>query len=301
MADKRLVASTPQGQLRLLGSGGTFAVRNFQQIRQYLKSSLGEDYARLLAEPAFDNAKGRIDWYAEIDSTAQPLSALDPAAAETARAQLQERRARIQGLAEALSKREQQSAILLGELLRQAVSVPNDDAVLVAGEQLLLINWGAAADQTRDTSSGTVLSGSMRGATAKAAPVAATPVALAPVAAAATSGRRGVGYWLWALPLWLLFAIIMVTIYYELLEACGASGPGPEDNNNPFITFCPGQAVADPGPPPELLKQREVAASLKERLRQLEIQAVEARRECTKPTTAPGGKPGTTPTPAPQQ
>ena len=297
MADKRLVASTPQGQLRLLGSGGTFAVRNFQQIRQYLKASLGEDYARFLAEPSFDNANARIDWYAEVAGEPRPLSALDPAAAEAARTKLQERRTRIQGLAEALSKREQQSAILLGELLRQALSVPNDEAVLVAGEEPLLINWGAAADQPRAGSGGTVLSGTLRGAPAKAAPVTPPPAAaVAPVAAVtALPPRRSAAYWLWALPLWLLFAVIMSIIYYELLEACGASGPGPADNDNPFITFCPGQAVADPGPPPELQRERELAASLKQRLRQLEIQTVEARRECTRP----GGPPTpATPTPA---
>ncbi len=312
MAEKRLVASTPQGALRLLGSGGTFAVRNFQQIRQYLKASLGEETARLLAEPAFDNANARIDWYATSEAAPTPLSTLDPAAQEALRAKLQERRQRIQGLAEALSKREQQSALLLGELLRQALSVPNEEALLAADGEPLLINWGSAADQPRDSSSGTVLAGTMRGAPQKPAPVPA-PVAATPVAAVATvPPRRGAGYWLWALPLWLLFAIIMSVIYYELLEACGASGPGPEDNDNPFITFCPGEAVADTGPPPALVQERERAATLKERLRQLEIQAVEARRECSRPQ--PGGKPATptpgpgptpsptpTPAPAPQQ
>jgi len=297
MADKRLVASTPQGQLRLLGSGGTFAVRNFQQIRQYLKASLGEDYARFLAEPSFDNANGRIDWYAELDGEPRPLAALDPAAAEAARARLQERRGRIQALAEALSKREQQSAILLGELLRHALSVPNDEAVLVAGDELVLINWGAAADQPRAGAAGTLLSGRLRGEPARAVPPAPPPAAAtAPAVVAAAAPRRSTGYWLWALPLWLLFAVIMLTIYYELLEACAASGPGPEDNDNPFISFCPGQAVADPGPPPELLRERELAASLRQRLRQLEIQVVEARRDCTRP----GGPPTpATPTPAP--
>lgn len=293
MAEKRLVGSSALGELRLLGSGGTVALRNFQQIRQYLKASLGEEGAALLAEPAFDNARGRIDWYATLEEEPKPLTGLEPAAAEAARARLAAWREKVQGLAESLSRREQQSALLLGELLRQTLSQPNEDSVLVAGERLVLINWGAAADEKREKAVTAPLAGRLRAAPAPAAPPpepapppAPPPARVQPLPpAVAPAPVRTAGYWLWALLLWLLFAGIMAGIYYYLLEACAVSGPGPEDNDNPFITFCPGQAVAETGPPPELQRERELAGELKQKLRQLEIDLVEARRECRRPQT----------------
>ena len=153
-AAKRLVASTPQGSLRLLGTGGTYALRSHTQIRQYLRASLGEDYAKLFAEPSFDNANSRIDWLSDIDGQPVPLAQLPAEQADALRKQLAEKRQRIAELSQTLSRREQQSAILLGELLRQALSYPNEESVLASGQQLVLINWGAAADRS-DTEAAT--------------------------------------------------------------------------------------------------------------------------------------------------
>ena len=102
-AAKRLVASTPQGSLRLLGTGGTYALRSHTQIRQYLRASLGEDFARLFAEPSFDNANNRIDWLAEVDEQPVPLTPLPAEQADALRKQLAEKRQRIAELSETLA------------------------------------------------------------------------------------------------------------------------------------------------------------------------------------------------------
>ena len=281
-AGKRLVASTPQGQLRLLGTGGTYALRSHTQIRQYLRASLGEDYARIFAEPSFDNANGRIDWLAEVDEQPVPLPQLAPEAAEPLRKRLAELRQRIAELAETLARREQQSAILLGELLRQALSYPNEDSVLAAGDRLVLINWGAAAERSDAETPPTRLPAAGRPLAEKTA--AAAP---APAAFVRARARRG-GAWLWAIPLWILFAAIMAGIYYYLLEACAVSGVGPEDDSNPFISFCPGRPVAAAEPPPELAAAEAEGRVLREQLNQLDIQIAAARRLCHAPTPAPG-------------
>ncbi|HKY94187.1 MAG TPA: hypothetical protein VJL84_02735 [Kiloniellales bacterium] len=288
VAAKRLVASTPQGALRLLGTGGTYALRSHTQIRQYLRASLGEEYAQLFAEPSFDNANGRIDWLAEVDEQPVPLTQLAAEQAEPLRKQLAEKRQRIAELAETLSRREQQSAILLGELLRQALSYPNEDSVLAAGQRLVLINWGAAVDRSEAEAPTTKLTAAGRAAVA--APVAVAPVAATTVVVAE---RRTAAYWLWSIPLWILFAALMAGIYYYLLEACAVSGVGPEDDSNPFISFCPGKPVAAAEPPPELAAAEADGRVLREKLNQLEIQIAEARRQCpVAPVPAPGPAPG---------
>lgn len=285
-ADKRSIASTPQGSLRLLGSGGTLALRNHAQIRQYLRASLGEEAAAVLAEPSFDNANGRIDWLSGHGEEPRPLASLEPEAAERVRQRLADFRGKVAALADQLSRRPQQSALLLGELLRQATSVPNEDSVLAVGEEPLLINWGAAAEPGQSARSATQLAAPSR----RAAPPPPTPAvpaaaAAATVATPAAAERRG-GAWLWTLPLWLLFAALMAAIYYYLMAACAVSGPGAADNDNPLISFCPGTAVADAGPPPELAAERARAGMLKEQLRQLEIRIAEERRACV-PGSAP--------------
>jgi len=281
---KRLIASTPQGALRLLGTGGTYALRSHTQIRQYLRASLGEDFAQLFAEPSFDNANGRIDWLAEAEGEAQPLAQLPAEQAEPLRKLLAEKRQRIAELAETLSRREQQSAILLGELLRQALSYPNEDAVLVADGRLVLINWGAAADRSEAAAPTTQLTAA--GRAAAAAPAVAAPAPALPAATAAPR-RRTASYWLWSIPLWILFAAIMAGIYYYLLEACAVSNVGPQDDDNPFISFCPGGPVAAAAPPPELAAAEADGRVLRERLNQLEIQIAEARRQCRAAPASP--------------
>jgi len=286
-AAKRLVATTPQGALSLLGTGGTYALRSHTQIRQYLRASLGEDYAQLFAEPSFDNANGRIDWLAEVDEQPVPLAQLPAEQAELLRKQLAEKRQRIGELSETLSRREQQSAILLGELLRQALSYPNEDSVLASGQRLVLINWGAAADRNEASAPTTRLTAAGRAAPAQSAP-AAPPPAPGAATAAPPPARRTRSYWLWSIPLWILFAVLMAGIYYYLLEACAVSGVGPEDDDNPFISFCPGEPVAASTPPPELAAAEAEGRVLRDRLNQLEIQIAEARRQCRAPATAPG-------------
>jgi hypothetical protein len=293
VAAKRLVASTPQGSLRLLGTGGTYALRSHTQIRQYLRASLGDDYAQLFAEPSFDNANGRIDWLAEADEQPVPLTQLPAEQAEPLRKQLAEKRQRIAELAETLSRREQQSAILLGELLRQALSYPNEDSVLAAGQRLVLINWGAAVDRSESEAATTKLTAA--GRAVATAPVAAAPV-VATTTVVASTPRRSTAYWLWSIPLWILFAAIMAGIYYYLLEACAVSNVGPEDDNNPFISFCPGKPVAAAEPPAELANAEAEGRVLRDKLNQLEIRIAEARRQCP---VAPVPAPGTTPAPAP--
>lgn len=290
-AAKRLVASTPQGSLRLLGTGGTYALRSHTQIRQYLRASLGEDYAKLFAEPSFDNANSRIDWLSDIDGQPVPLAQLPAEQADALRKQLAEKRQRIAELSQTLSRREQQSAILLGELLRQALSYPNEESVLASGQQLVLINWGAAADRSDTEAATTKLTAAGRAAAAAPAAVAAPAAAVA--APAPVARRRTTSYWLWSIPLWILFAAIMAGIYYYLLEACAVSGVGPEDDGNPFISFCPGKPVAAAEPPADIAGAEAEGRVLREKLNQLEIQIAEARRQCAKPASP------ATPVPAP--
>lgn len=276
----RLIATTPQGAVRLLGTGGTRAVSSFPQIRQYLRASLGEDYAGLLAEPRLDNANGTIDWFASVDAEPIPLPALPPEQRATAEAQLAERRARILQVADELSAREQTSARLLGELLRQAMTLADEDSARLAGDRLVLVNWGCSSDRAAGPPKAPLMAPKAQAAPSPL-PAAATAAATTTAAAAPAALATGRPFWWWPLLLllWLLFAGLMAANYYLLLEACAVSRPGPEDDGNPLLSFCP-QRAEPATPPPELAEEKARADELLAKLRELELKLAEARRAC---------------------
>jgi len=137
-----LIATTRQTDLEPLGTGGHSAISVAATLRAALLRSLSPDHAALLAEPFANPARGEIDWYAEIAGPAVPLPGLPPAERAEAGVTLARLGDDIRALAEQLAAAPAEADRFLGEMLRLALTVPDESHVLVTAGRPVLIGWG---------------------------------------------------------------------------------------------------------------------------------------------------------------
>jgi len=229
--DSTRIASTPLLGLRPLGAAGD---RNHPRLTEILATRLGAEHAFLLAEPVPTPDGTRIDWYVPGSNRGVVLASLP----ENVQAPLTERLARLQGEVRELASRLEQdgpSGAALATGLRNAMAVPGSEfiyAVSVSGQtgsadapayMPVLVAWGHTRDgdpaYTGDLKGKLIVSPA---ATATGPlPEKIVPAAAGSAAAIAPAAERGRPLSWLALLLWLLLAILVGLILWQLLIACG--------------------------------------------------------------------------------
>jgi hypothetical protein len=145
MAETSPIAVTEAASLRPLAVGGQTVIGSVWQIRSHLRRARGPDHAALFADPSADPARGTIDWFAEGEGEATPLTSLSPEARAAAEARLAALFADITAEATALKASAREGDRLLGELLLLAMRVPSPDFIRVRGGKPVLVAWGHEA------------------------------------------------------------------------------------------------------------------------------------------------------------
>lgn len=204
------IAVSLRGQMRALASQGIFATDCYAQIRAILLQKLGPEHAALLAEPQHDAQGRNVDWYAQGQGPARPLSELTETEAQALRAKAAGLARDILGLSQSLAAEAQARQALSGQLLRQALQHPSHTDLWSVDGRPVLINWGFAPGsvgaQPQDLSRlGAVL----------------PPPPPPPAAAPAPLSPSGPGCLPWLLPLLLLLPLLW------LLGAALGLAPSP--------------------------------------------------------------------------
>lgn len=78
--------TSQRNAMRALASQGIFATDCHAQVCSIIAQHLSPAHAALIAEPQHDPGQQRIDWYAGVNGTATPVSALPTEEAERLRA-----------------------------------------------------------------------------------------------------------------------------------------------------------------------------------------------------------------------
>ena len=140
-----LIATTRRAELEPLGTGGHSAISVAPALHAALLRSLSPEHAALLADPVLNPRRDEIDWYADVPAPPVPLPALDPPTRAAAQETLNRLGGEIHALAETLTASREEGDRFLGELLRFALTVPDDSHVLVAAGRPVLVGWGHRA------------------------------------------------------------------------------------------------------------------------------------------------------------
>lgn len=300
--DSTRIASTPLLGLRPLGSA---ADRSYERICDLLRTRVSADVAALLAEPVISSDGRRIDWYVQGSVDGKPLTQVSAAERESALAQVQLLRGKVQDVASRLEASAGASDRNLASVLVNAVNVPGDDFIYLVNGAPVLVAWGFIREDVVETSAvlgmrvpskpsaqgqGAVLSATQQ---APASQPSVAPVAS--VAAAPSLFARWRPRWLPIL-LWSLFAALLALLIWLLLTVCYFSIPFVGSVRNPLAIVCgsgsvgSAPAIAPPsssgtrsGPPSASVPRTPDAdrgARLLEELRDLERQLQEKLGLC---------------------
>ena len=206
-----LIARTYAEGLRPLGSA---AQRNHALIAETVASGLSPAHALLFSEPSPTPDGVAIDWYAQTEGPARRLDELGADEAEGARAQIGALTRDVLALADELDAKEGEADRRLADALRNAIEIPDGNAIWLVGDQPVLVTWAHSRDIDK----------APRGVIRRFIPTTPLPApepAPAPVAAVE---RRAPGNLFWWLG-WLLLGVLMFWALYLLIAPCGLRGP----------------------------------------------------------------------------
>jgi len=226
------LTSTSTSGLTALGAA---AARNHVLITDVLRIRLGEDHARLFAEPVPSAFGDSFDWYAGDGDTPRRMSALSENEQTGLRETLGQMTREIGTLADEMKDSADSTDRKLGETLAQAIEIPSEESIYALHDpetgaiRPILINWGWVSAEERQVRG--VLTG-MAAASRPAVP-ATTFGGAAPIAS--VSARSPIWPWLLLLG-WLLLAILLALILWLMIRPCGLE-PGR------LAYFCPAPAV----------------------------------------------------------
>ena len=195
--------TSQRNAMRALASQGIFATDCHAQVSSIIAQHLSPAHAALIAEPQHDPGQQRIDWYASVNGTATPVSALPPEEAEHLRARAGELARDILHLSEQWGKDAQSREALAGQMLALVLQHPHEDDLWSVDGQPVLVNWGFAPGAVGAMPQDLSRMGGAIPVAASAAPVAAAAVP----AAAAGSGCLG-----WLLPLLLALLLLWLLL-----------------------------------------------------------------------------------------
>lgn len=236
-----LIATTEKAAAHALAFQGIMVYSCFPQIRDMLMRKFGDEYVLLFAKPVENVQTNEIDWYTPVNGTPKSLKNVAPEARAAACEKAASMAKDIQAYAEELIQSPDPLKVTRGNILRLALSYPDESYIYVIGEQPVFICWGfgpgAAGVEPKDLSR-----------LAVSRPVSPPRVEKTPPAAdapAATAGDKGRSIpfawaWLW----WLLPLLVACLLILFLFTSFGGEPPlggtaifhGPE---LPFLAEAP--------------------------------------------------------------
>jgi S1-C subfamily serine protease len=136
---RHFIVKTPVEPGSLIEAAGAPVVARYEAVMQSLSGVAAPESRSVLAEPVLsygnDAAPATVAWYTGHDGQAQPLSDLDPEAAEAARGLLGQR---LMDIAEGLRDPS------FGPLVGAALNIRDPEDIWVVGDQPVLVRWGMA-------------------------------------------------------------------------------------------------------------------------------------------------------------
>jgi hypothetical protein len=216
----------------------------WDRLTEALRREVGPEAAALLAEPVRDPARGQTHWHITAEGDPVPISALAPAERSRLAARLDTIRRNITDRARQLEGAGGEANARLAAALQTIVDVPDEEAHVwsVAGQPMLTA-WGRRSGAVARPAATIILRSP---APQNADPTAAAPTTMpvlrstlgqddgvdsallrsAPTGeiTAGVPARRGRPQWPTPL-LWVLFLLVLGSIYYALLAACALDVP----------------------------------------------------------------------------
>jgi hypothetical protein len=255
-----------------------------------LRREISPEAAELLAEPIHDAAQGKTHWHVAASEDPRPLSALNETEREQLLAVLAERRSAILKLADRIAVDTTETNLRIASALRAILDVPDPERhIWSVAERPVLTAWGRSTAASREQRAiivtrgqapapGTVaLSGTVVGATTVVEP---PPPIIQPRSAFGSfrplrpAGDR---WWRSGLPLWLLFAVMLLLILYRLLPACSVDLPLLDR----IFSRC--ELRAEARRPSDLDLLREKNQGLRDSIRTAETTVAAREGECAAP------------------
>ena len=206
-----LIARTYAEGLRPLGSA---AQRNHALVSETVASALSPAHALMFSEPSPTPDGVAIDWYAQTEGAVRRLDELGAEEAEAARARIGALTRDVLALAGELDARGSEADRRLGDALRNALEVPDGNAIWLVGDQPVLVTWAHSRDIDK----------APRGVIRRFVPAPPPPVPEPVAAPVAAVERRPPWNLLWWFG-WLLLGILMFWALYLLIAPCGLRGP----------------------------------------------------------------------------
>jgi len=292
-----LIVTVPKSAIHSLAHQGILVHEAFHQVRDLVRSKLGDAHALLFAEPSIHKDGSAIDWYTPVQGTAKRLIDLPEEEQKVARAATVRMAQDIFRVAAELKQSGIASQVTRGTILELALQYPDESHIYVVGEQPLFTCWGFGPgtpgvepqDLTRlglaPIPPKALASQSLTGIGR------ATIPPKTPVQPGTAQKTRGGFAWLWLLPLFLL-----IPIFFLLTTSFGGLAPlipglnfkGPA---LPFSKKAPGFSAEK-----EATLSAE-AETLRKAIQGLERALIDRAALCpsgTAPDSTPnGGTPGT--------
>jgi hypothetical protein len=210
----------------------------WERLTEILRREVSPEAAALFAEPVADPGRGLTHWHVEATEDPLPLSLLGEAERMRLLVALEERRGAIGAYAERLASSLAEADVRLAQALRTAVVVPDPEAhVWSISGRPLLVAWGRRASAAVPREPRVEYRRKVDPAPApepraavfsRTRAVARATAALVPIRFEPSA--------LWPILAWLVFAALVLTIYYNLLSACAINAP----LLTPLADRCPG-------------------------------------------------------------
>lgn len=319
----RIPETSESTGLRRLAIGGVAVTSAYQQITQNLDKALGPGAGLFLAEPTERGSK--IDWYTAADGSARRLADIEEPERAKGGQRLRQTLERMSALAKRLKGEKDEYQSHLGHLIELAIQIPDERHVWLVGEQPVLTFWGTtrevgqpvespvyrlvppappepAGGEATDTAQGAAGgdgSPPVAAQTGDAVPAAGEAVQASeggaatgetPAQVAAVEGERVSRAAL--ILLWILLALILFAIGFQLLRSCAIYVPWLSDM--PLVNFC-----TRPGGEQELARLFNEREKLESEHRLLLEQIERERRACVVAQTPEPPAPAPAPEPAP--
>jgi len=205
-----LIVTVSKSTIYSLAHQGILVSESFHQIRDLVRSRLGDAYTLLFAEPSITKDNSAIDWYTPVQGTAKRMVDLPEEEQKVVRAATLRMAQDLATVAADLKQSGIAAQVTRGTILELALQYPDESCIYVVGEQPIFTCWGFGPGSPGTQPQNLTRLGQV--STPPKAPVPqAAPTAAPPADQPITPHKmRGGVSWLWLLPLLALFPLFFL-------------------------------------------------------------------------------------------